>query len=80
MRKLGAAWGADGALAEGVGEGDAFGDEAIEVWRVYVGIAEGVNGVEPLLVLSRTRECWGDSLAFPSLLFTVCPQSSRNRS
>ena len=41
---------ADGALAEGAGEGNAFFDEPVQVGRVDVGIAEGVNCVEPLLV------------------------------
>ena len=48
--ETGPAWRADGALAEGVGKGDALLDEAIQIGGVDMGVAQCVNCVKPLLV------------------------------
>ena len=52
-KKAGPAGRADWALAEGVGKGDALLDEAIQIGSVDMGIAKGMNGVEPLLVCAE---------------------------
>jgi len=48
--EAGAAGGADGGLAEGMGEGGGFYHEGVEAGGVDVGIVEGADGVEALLV------------------------------
>lgn len=55
----GAAGRADGGLGEGVGEGGAFGDEAVEVGGVDVGVTERLDGIEALLVGAEPEDVCG---------------------
>ena len=49
-QETGAAWRADWALTEGVGKGDTFGGQAIQIGCSDVWIAEGLHSVEALLI------------------------------
>ena len=49
-QEAGTAGGTDGALAEGQIKGRTLGTQPVQVRRMHMGVAQGTDGVEPLLV------------------------------
>ena len=48
----------DGTLSISAGEGHSFSDETIQVWGTNVLVAQGMDGVKPLLISTDPEDIW----------------------